>query len=563
MLTSLHIKNLAIIDEVQLDFAQGFTVLTGETGAGKSILLDALGLVLGTRADPTLVRQGAEKAEISAEFLLQDCASAQAWLAANELVDEDEPSRCLIRRVVFAEGRTRAFVNGQAVNAAPLRELGESLVSIYGQNESQTLVRADVQRQLLDDYGGYPEQLSAVATAARAVNAADAAIAQALAQASRNPAEVDLLRHQVNELTSLQLAAGEPEALEAQHRRLANAGRLMADGARAGDLLSGAEGSADDVLSDALQVVASLADTDASFAEAQELLASAQVQLREAASQIQRQLDRLDLDPASLAELERRLSSLHDLARKHRVRLAELPEHGERLAQELADLEQAGSSLERLRSEREQTFARYRKAAEALSAARKKAAAKFATAITQETRQLGMANAQLLVQVEDAGLERVRSYGADEVRLDFSANPGQAPRALAKVASGGELSRISLAIQVALLSSASAAASAPTMVFDEVDAGIGGGVAEIVGQKLRALGQSRQVFCVTHLAPVAAQGQAHFGIGKRVLAGSTRTLVTPLADKARVQEVARMVGGVEITPATEGLAKDLLARAGQ
>jgi DNA repair protein RecN (Recombination protein N) len=449
------------------------------------------------------------------------------------------------------------------VNTAPLRELGESLVSIYGQNESQTLVRAEVQRQLLDDFGGYSEHLSAVQTAARAVQAADTAITQALAQASRSPADIEFLRHQVAELQGLQLAVGEAEALEAQHRRLANAGRLMADGARAGDLLSGSEGSADDVLSEALQVVAGLANTDASFAEALELLASAQVQLREAASQVQRQLDRLDLDPASLQELERRLSSLHDLARKHRVRLAELPEHAERLAQELADLEQAGSSLERLQAEREQTFARYRKAAAALSDARKNAAAKFAAAITQEARQLGMANAQLLVQVEDAGLERVRSHGADEVRLDFSVNPGQAPRALAKVASGGELSRISLAIQVALLSSASAAAGAPTMVFDEVDAGIGGSVAEIVGQKLRALGASRQVFCVTHLAPVAAQGQAHLGIGKRVVAGSTSTLVTPLSKQARVQEIARMVGGVEITPATEGLAKDLLTRAGQ
>ena len=565
MLRSLHIKNLAIIDEVQLDFAQGFTVLTGETGAGKSILLDALGLVLGTRADPLLVRQGAEKAEINAAFSVSDAPAARQWLAANELIDEDEPALCLIRRVVYAEGRARAFVNGQAVNAGPLRELGEELVSLYGQNESQTLLRPEVQRGLLDEFGGYPEALSAVAAAHAAHAETEAAIALARANASRDPAATELLRHQVNELLAAKLQAGEAEALEAQHKRLANAGKLMEDGARATELLvggSGSDGNIDDQLSAARSIAALLAATDPAFAEAELLVAAAQAQVREAASHIQHQLDRLDLDPHTLETLERRLSALHDLARKHRTRLSLLPEHTAGLQAELATLEQAGSTLDELNAERERRLVTYRAAASRLTAARKQAAQKFAALVAGEVRQLGMLNAKFLVSVEDSQTQKVRACGDDDIRFDFSANAGQEPRPLAKVASGGELSRVSLAIQVAMLRQGGESQGAATMIFDEVDAGIGGGVAEIVGQKLKSLGSGRQVFCVTHLPPVAAQGQQHFSIGKTVVKGQTCTHVQLLAQPARIEELARMLGGAELTAATRALASDLLKRAG-
>lgn len=556
MLKSLHIKNLAIIDEAHLELAAGFTVLTGETGAGKSILLDALGLVLGTRADPALVRQGAEKAEITAEFDVSDAPDARRWLDAQELADADEPTQCLIRRVVTAEGRTRAFINGQAANAGPLRELGEHLVDLFGQHESQTLLKPEVQRALLDGFGAYPAPLKAVADAAGLWLAADRAVTEAKGAASRDPAQTDYLRHQVQELRALQLQEGELEALEADHKRLANAGRLMEDGSRAQELLYGGDGAIYDQLSNASGLLAGLTPLHEGFAEAENLVAQAQALVREASDIATRQLDRLDLDPAHLAEVERRLGALHDLARKHRIKAAQLPAHLASLAAELDGLEHAGERLQQLEAERAAALKKYQQAAAALSAARKKAAAKYGSEVSAVVRQLGMANAQLVVSIEPAESERPRPHGADEVRFDFSANPGQPPRALAKVASGGELSRVSLAIQVV----GAADSGAPTMIFDEVDAGIGGGVADIVGQKLKALGARRQVLCVTHLAQVAVHGTQHLGIRKEVKDAQTFTRVLPLAKDARTLEVARMLGGQEITVATQALARDLLKR---
>lgn len=556
MLKSLHIKNLAIIDEAHLDFASGFSVLTGETGAGKSILLDALGLVLGTRADPALVRQGCDKAEISAEFDLADAASARDWLEAQELTDSDEPTHCLIRRVVTAEGRTRAFINGQAANAGPLRELGEHLVDLFGQHESQTLLKPEVQRGLLDDFGGYPTERTAVATAAAAWLAADRAIAEAKTAAGRDPAQIDYLRHQVQELRALQLQDGEIDALEADHKRLANAGRLMEDGARVQELLYGGDSAIYDQLTSASTLLAGLTPLHEGFGEAENLVAQAQALVREAADVATRQLDKLDLDPAHLAEVERRLGALHDLARKHRIKAAALPQHLVALSDELDGLEHAGERMAQLINEREATLKKYQAAAAKLSAARHKAAKKYSEQVSVIVRQLGMSNAQLVVAVEPSDSERPRPHGADEVRFDFSANPGQPPRALAKVASGGELSRVSLAIQVV----GAADSGAPTMIFDEVDAGIGGGVADIVGAKLKQLGARRQVLCVTHLAQVAVHGAQHFGIRKEVKDAQTFTRVLPLAKEARALEVARMLGGQEITVATQALARDLLKR---
>lgn len=556
MLTSLHIKNLAIIDEAHLDFAAGFTVLTGETGAGKSILLDALGLVLGTRADAALVRQGAEKAEISAEFDLADAPQARAWLDEQELLDGEDDQRCLIRRVVTAEGRARAFINGQAANAGPLRELGERLVDLFGQHESQTLLKGEVQRSLLDEFGGYTAELAAVRETAAAWLAADRVIADAAQAAGRDPAQIDYLRHQVQELRSLNLHEGEIETLEADHKRLANAGRLMEDGARAQELLYGGDGAVYDQLSQVSSVLAGLTPLHEGFGEAENLVAQAQALVREAADVAQRQLDKLDLDPAHLAQLEQRLGALHDLARKHRIKAVALPEHLAALAAELDGLEHAGERLAALEAERASALKKYQQAAAKLSSARQKAARRYGEDVSAVVRQLGMANAQLLVAVEPAESERPRPQGADEVRFDFSANPGQPPRPLARVASGGELSRVSLALQVV----GAADSGAPTMIFDEVDAGIGGGVADIVGQKLKALGARRQVLCVTHLAQVAVHGAQHFGIAKEVREGATFTRVRPLTKDARTLEVSRMLGGQEITVATQALARDLLKR---
>ncbi|TXH04049.1 MAG: DNA repair protein RecN [Nevskiaceae bacterium] len=557
MLKHLHIRNLAIIDELTLDFAAGFTALTGETGAGKSILIDAIGLIVGTRADSALVRAGQEKAEISAEFSLADCAAARDWLREQEMLDADDHNLCVIRRVVYAEGRTRAFVNGNAVNAGQLRELGETLIEIFGQSESQTLLRGDVQRRLLDEFGAYPKALETVAQAARAHADLERQIERLRGAGERDPAQLDYLRFQLRELEALNLQDGELEQLEADHRRLANAGKLIGDGGQALDLLYGGESSIYDQLTRASGLLGALSAIDPGFGEPLTAVDAAQAQVREAADALRRTLDRLDLDPDQLAQLERRLAGIHDLARKHRIKAAELPQRLAALTAELDELEHAAGRLAALEQQRDAALKTYRNAAQKLSTERAKAAKKFGDGVSAIVRQLGMANAQFIAAVEPAAGDKPRLHGDDEIRFDFSANPGQPPRPLAKVASGGELSRVSLAIQVVGTQRGGAA----TMIFDEVDAGIGGGTAEIVGQKLRALGDGRQVLCVTHLAQVAAQSRNHFGIRKEVRTGQTFTRVRPLADQERVEELARMQGGVEITAGALTHARELLKNA--
>lgn len=559
MLKSLSIKNLAIIDAVDLEFAGGFTVLTGETGAGKSILIDAIGLAIGLRADAALVRAGQEKAEISASFELAKGDAARGWLSEHELLDADDPALLVIRRVVYAEGRTRAFVNGTPVNAGQLRELGELLIEVFGQSESQTLLRADVQRTALDGYGCAAATLAAVAAAAQAHGDAERALERLRSAGSRDPAQIDFLRFQIGELEALSLGEGELEALETEHRQLAHAGRLLSEGEQAQELLYGGENSIYDQLGSAQSLLAGLVPLHDGFRDAREAVEGALAQVRDAADSARRVLDKLDLDPERLAELERRLGAIHDLARKHRLKPAELPAHLQNLRAQFDESANAAERQAELERARDAALQRYLDAAAKLSAERKRAAKKFGDAVTAIVRTLGMPNAQFVVVVEPAADAPVRTQGVDTVRFDFSANPGQPPRPLAKVASGGELSRVSLAIQVAAL----ARHGTTTMIFDEVDAGISGAVAEIVGQQLRALGAERQVMSVTHLAQVAAQGHTHFAIRKEVQKQQTYTRVTALEAKARVEELARMQGGVEISAAALEHARDLLQRAGQ
>ncbi|NGY06290.1 DNA repair protein RecN [Solimonas terrae] len=559
MLNKLSIRNLAIIDLVELDFASGFTVLTGETGAGKSILIDAIGLAIGLRADAHLVRSGQEKAEISASFELDAKAPARRWLVDNELVDADDPALLVIRRIVYAEGRTRAFVNGSAVNAGQLRELGEMLIEVFGQSESQTLLRADVQRNALDDYGCAAATLAAVAGTAEGCADTERALERLRAAGSRDPAQLEFLQFQIAELEALALADNELEELEAEHRQLAHAGRLLAEGAQAQELLYGGENSVYDQLSTAQSLLDGLVPLHDGFRAALEATDTALAQVRDAADGARRVLERLDLDPQRLDDLERRLGAIHDLARKHRLKPGELPEHLRRLRAQRDEAGDAAGRLEALERQRSAALARYAEAAAKLSGERKKAARRFAEAVTAIVRTLGMPNAQFVVAVETEAEQVPRAAGSDTVRFDFSANPGQPPRALAKVASGGELSRVSLAIQVAAL----ARHGAPTMIFDEVDAGISGGVAEIVGQQLRALGSTRQVMSVTHLAQVAAQGHAHLAIRKEVQKQQTYTRVTALSSDERVGELARMQGGLEVGKAALDHARELLQRAAQ
>ncbi|MBL6751548.1 MAG: DNA repair protein RecN [Nevskia sp.] len=559
MLRHLHIRNLAIIDTLSLDFEPGFTVLTGETGAGKSILIDALGLLLGMRAESSLVRAGADKAEIAGEFSLDDAPAARAWLEERELAGE---GHCAVRRIVYAEGRTRAFVNGSPVTAGDLRSLGECLVEIFGQNESQSLLRGEVQRALLDQHGRLDALLAPVAAAAGEVRALDLQIDALAAQQGQDPAQADYLRFQVAELDALGLAAGELEQLDAEYKLLVNAGRLIEEGEAAQSLLYGGDQSAYDQLAAVLATLRGLAPLDAQFGEPLALVESAQAQVREAADALRRRLERLELDPQRLAELEKRLAAIHELARKHRVRDDELPGKLAQLRASLEGLEGAAGRLQGLQQARGATLQRYRSAAAVLSAARSAAAAALSAEVTARVRELGMPNAEFRAAVEPAGRAQPAAQGDDTVRYDFSANPGQPPRPLARVASGGELSRISLALQVSLHgASLQHGDAAATMIFDEVDAGIGGGTAETVGRQLRALGASRQVLCVTHLAQVAAQGQQHFAIRKEVREQATFTRVDDLDPAGRVEEIGRMLRGRDLSAATQALARDLLEQA--
>lgn len=554
MLKHLHIRNLAIIDELALDLAQGFTALTGETGAGKSILIDALGLVTGSRADPLLVRHGEEKADLSAEFALN--AAAQRWLQEHELQDPDQPQHGVLRRVLYAEGRTRAFINGHAVNASQLRELGALLLEIFGQNENQSLMLPGVQRELLDGYGDYPEALAAVATAAGKHAELAQQIDELRAAAAVDPARLDFLRFQLQELQALALSAGELEELEHQQRQLANAERILQQAGGAQETLYGGDSSVYDQLSTIQSSLDGLVPLNAGFAESLALVETAQAQIREAADSLKQQLGRMDLDPERLATVESRLTAIHELARKHRLPAAQLPEKLSSLEREVEASSSSASRIAELERKQARVAAEYTTAANVLSDRRKKAARKLSTAVTEVVRTLGMPNAQFGIVVEAAPQLVLRAAGSDDIRFDFSANPGQPPRPLAKVASGGELSRVSLGLQVAAL----ARGGVSCMIFDEVDAGIGGGVAEIVGHTLRKLGAERQVLCVTHLAQVAAQAHQQMGIHKQVRGGKTFTRVAALDEQARVEELGRMQGGVEVTDTALDHARELLKR---
>lgn len=554
MLEQLQIRNLATIASLAIELAPGLTVLSGETGAGKSILIDALGLILGTRADPALVRAGETSADISATFRIAPGSPADIWLDEQEMRDEADAHQCLVRRVLSAEGRTRAFINGTAASAGQLRELGERLVDVYGQNESHRLRLPNVQRDMLDGLARHEALLGEVAGHARAWMRLDEQIEQLRAAAARDPAQLDFLRHQVRELEALRLLEGELDEIETEHRRLANAGRLLHDGAQAQEQLYGGDAAIHDQLVAAVQLLRGLVPLHEGFSAVEGLVESAQANVREAADSLRRLLDRMDLDPERLREVEARLASIHDLARKHRIRADELPRRLAELSAELAEAEDAGGTVEKLLQQQAATLSEYRASAERLSAARKAGARVHAKAVTARVRELGMANARFEIRVEAAGRSRPGAFGDDDVSFDFSANPGQPPRPLAKVASGGELSRVSLALQVV----AQDAAGAPTMIFDEVDAGIGGGVAEAVGRQLRVLGQQRQVLCVTHLGQVAACGQQQLAVRKAVRGDQTYTEVVALQGKARISELARMIGGINTTAATETMARELL-----
>jgi DNA repair protein RecN (Recombination protein N) len=555
MLTHIAIRDLVIVSALELDLTAGMTALTGETGAGKSILIDALGLALGEKADAGMIRSGCERAEVTAGFDLARCPAARAWLAEQALDDGED---CIIRRVLVREGRARAFINGSAASSAQLKALGDLLVDIHGQHAHQSLLRPAAQRALLDAYGGQLAEAAAVADLHRRWRELDTRWRTLTAARDQRAERMDLLRFQVQELTELGLADGELDALDAEQRRLANLGELQGTAAALVELLYDGDGALRDQLGHAGSELAGLAAIDPKLADTAELIDAAAVQVAEAASNLRQYLDDLDMDPGRLAEVEARLTRIHDLARKYRILPAQLADTLAERQTELDTLAQDDQALGTLEADRAAAQRALLAAATALSAARRAAAARLGEAVTGFMQELGMGGGQFAVAVETGDDAGVGAHGLDSIAFQVSANPGQPLQPLAKVASGGELSRISLAIQVATAE----LGSIPTLVFDEVDVGIGGGVAEIVGRLLRRLGDARQALCVTHLPQVAAQAHRQLKVHKRAVDGQTYTEIAPLADAARIDEIARMLGGTEITATTRAHAAEMLRGAG-
>jgi DNA repair protein RecN (Recombination protein N) len=543
MLTALSIRDLVIIEALELPLAAGLTVLTGETGAGKSILLDALGLALG------------ERAEVTASFELADAPEAAAWLEERELAADGE---CHLRRVLGADGRSRAWINGRPMPVAALAEVGDLLLDIHGQHAHQRLLKPGEQRRLLDEHGGHDTALVALGTHFRHWRALDDELDQLHTHLRERGERVDLLRHQLGELDALAFTADEWAQLEQAHTRSANAERLITACTRALDLLSEQEdGAAETLVHHAQAELAPLTAIEPALVAACEALDGALIQMREAADTLRRYRDHCDADPAELARIEQRLGAIHDLARKHRVRAEELPGLHTRIAAQLAELDGADVRIETLEHERDAARNAYHDAAGALSKARHAVARTLGDRISGMMAELGMASGCFEVSIETLPEARAAAHGLDQIEFQVSANAGQPPRPLGKVASGGELSRISLAIQVA----AARSAHIPTLIFDEVDSGIGGATAEVVGRLLRAVAGDRQVLCVTHLAQVAGCAHQHLRVEKRSLRDTTQAHVEVLDAERTVEELARMIGGVKISAEARAHARELRARA--
>ena len=549
MLRSLSIRDFVIVDRMDLEFDSGFTVLTGETGAGKSILIDALALVLGERGEALVVRKDAKQAEINAEFDVGGDADLARWLEANELAGDE--GVCLMRRMIDAAGRSRGFINGRAATLAQLREAGEFLVDIHGQNQHQSLLRAAAQRELLDAYGGMDEQAARVAQTYREWQQRRERRIAFETDAAAFAAEREQLEWQVRELEALNFGAEEWQTLLNEHARLAHAASLIEAAQYGLDVLSEGEGSSLSQVNGVIARLNNLIEHDASLREILDVLEPAQVQLQEAVYVLRHYGERLDVDPQRLRETEQRLDAIHSAARKYRVAPEQLSETLERARSRLAELG-SGGDTDALRMLEQQAHAACVAEAKKLSAGRKKAAKKLSEQVTAAMQDLAMAGGAFEVVLNP--VDAVTAHGLEQVEFRVSAHKGMEPGPLAKVASGGELSRISLALQTVV----SQVAQVPTLIFDEVDAGIGGRVAEIVGRMLKQLGKKHQVMCITHLPQVAAAADHQWQVAKSSANGKVLSKVAVLDKPQRVEEIARMLGGVKITETTRKHAAEML-----
>ncbi|MEY3418587.1 MAG: hypothetical protein RJA46_358 [Pseudomonadota bacterium] len=553
MLQTLSLRDFVIVDQLELDLSSGFTVLTGETGAGKSILLDALSLVLGERADSSQIREGSNRAEISALFRVdpQQIDHFNHWLDEQGFPLEDEGQSLLLKRTVEVNGRSRAFINGSVATLAQLREAGDQLVDIHGQHAHQLLLKGGAQRELLDRHANHMDLVTEVAQLFKTLNESRRKLEQAENAGQDVERERERLEWQLEELTELSPLEGEWTTIQSEHARLANGAKIISGCQEAIDVLSDAENSVESTLSKASANMSALAEHDSALSDISQALESAQIQIDEAVHSLNRYLQKLDLDPARLSEVEERMQALHSAARKYRTEADDLPKLLLDTTERLEALT-ASQNIEALREKVQQEELAYLKQAKQLTQKRNKAALDLGKQVTAAMQDLSMAGGQLeiaLLPLAEGG-----AHGLEQIEFLVAGHAGSTPRSLAKVASGGELARISLAISVIT----SKASFTPTLIFDEVDAGIGGAVAETVGKLLRQLGESHQILCVTHLPQVAAQGNHHLKVSKSQAGDKTLSQVAPLGRSERVEEVARMLGGATITDTTRRHARELL-----
>lgn len=552
MLQSLALRDFVIVDQLELDFAEGFSVLTGETGAGKSILLDALGLALGERADSSQIREGCQRAEITAIFQIKedDLSSINAWLHHHDFPLEDGGKSLILKRSIDHTGRSRSFINGSAASLNQLREIGDRLVDIHGQHAHQLLLKSGAQRELLDRHAGLNSLVDAVADAFKTFAETKKRLQQAESAGADFQRERERLEWQLEELNEIAPQANEWEEIKYNHSRLANAAKIIQVSQAAIDLLSEAEHSIESQLNQVKEEIDALVEHDPALRSVSENLDVAHIQLDEALHTLNRYLQKMELDPDRLAEVEERMQTLHTASRKYKIKAEDLPQFWAD-TQEKLDALTAAQDIEALRKQFTQQEASYARVAKELSQERQKAAQELSKQVTVAMQTLAMSGGQLQISMNPS---EPSANGIDQIEFLIAAHTGSTPKPLAKVASGGELARISLAISVIT----SKASFTPTLIFDEVDSGIGGAVAQTVGELLKRLGQSHQILCVTHLAQVAAQGDHHFKVRKIQANGKTNSEVSSLSRQERTEEIARMLGGATITDTTRRHARELL-----
>ena len=554
MLTQLTINNFAIVRQLEIELAKGMSVITGETGAGKSIAIDALGLCLGQRIETSMVREGQERAEICATFFIEPTNPAYQWLQEQELQDPDNPSDCILRRVINADGRSKAFINSTPVSASQLKEIGQYLIHINGQHASQLLLKNDYQLQLVDTFAHHNDLLAQMREDYRAWKNLQTQVKNFQQKVAENEAKKQLLQYQVEELDEFALRPNEYLELEEDQRRLSNSEQLTQLSQSALQLLSENETvSIDSMLYRATQYIDELSELDPRYVSVQTMLNDALIQVQEATSEVQHLASHIEQDPMLLQEIEQRLGQALQLARKHNVKPEELVEWHQKLKAELTALLDFSESEERLILEEKAAFEKMQHTAKQLHESRCQAAGKLAQQVTHSIKGLAMENAEFFIEV-NSDLTKVTANGADNIVFTLRSNLGQQAQPLAKVASGGELSRISLAIQV-LTSDQSAI---PTLIFDEVDVGISGKTASVVGKLLRQLGDKCQVLCVTHLPQVACHGHHQFNVEKFTVDDKTETKMTALSQEERVPALARLLGGSEITDLALANAQEML-----